>query len=210
MVVTRSERKRQTREALLEAALELLEDRSFGSLSLREVARSAGIVPTGFYRHFDGMDALGLALVEESFRTLRQMIRSARAGRPDTSNVIRTSIAILVRHVHEHRLHFRFIARERSSGVPALRRAIHGEIRLFSSELAVDLARMPFLSDWSSEDLHMVSGLLVDTMVSTAEAILDADPDDPAAEREIVRVAEKRLLLIALAVPQWRPPAARG
>jgi AcrR family transcriptional regulator len=208
IAITRSERKRQTREALLEAALELLEDRSFGSLSLREVARSAGIVPTGFYRHFDGMEELGLALVDESFRTLRQMIRSARAGRQDTTNAIRASVAILVRHVHEHRLHFRFIARERSSGVPALRRAIHNEIRLFSSELAIDLARMPFLGDWSSEDLHMVSGLLVDTMVSTAEAILDAAPDDPAAEREIVRMAEKRLLLIALGVPRWRPSTA--
>ena len=31
--------------------------------------------------------------------------------------MIRSSAEILVRHVHAHQLHFRFIARERSSGV---------------------------------------------------------------------------------------------
>ena len=44
-VTTRQERKRRTRQALLEAALELLEEQSFSSLSLRQVTRAAGVVP---------------------------------------------------------------------------------------------------------------------------------------------------------------------
>jgi AcrR family transcriptional regulator len=201
---TRSERKQRTREALLDATLQLLEDRAFGSLSLREVTREAGIVPAGFYRHFQNMDELGFALVDESFRRLRQMLRSAREDRRDYKGVIRASVAILVRHVHENRLHFRFIARERSSGVPALRRTIRAEIRLFSSELATDLARFPHLRTWSSEDLQAIAGLMVNTMVATVEAILDAPPDDPLAEQEIVLTAEKQLRLVVLAVPHWR------
>ncbi len=203
-IETRSERKQRTREALLDATLQLLEDRAFGSLSLREVTREAGIVPAGFYRHFQNMDELGFALVDESFRRLRQMLRSAREDRRDYKGVIRASVAILVRHVHENRLHFRFIARERSSGVPALRRAIRGEIRLFSSELATDLARFPHLRTWSSEDLQAIAGLMVNTMVATVEAILDAPPEDPLAEQEIVLTAEKQLRLVVLAVPHWR------
>jgi AcrR family transcriptional regulator len=39
------------------------------------VTKQAGIVPTGFYRHFASMDELGIALVEESMRTLRATIR---------------------------------------------------------------------------------------------------------------------------------------
>src|SRR5439155_23497205 len=66
---TRQERKRRTRQALLDAALELLKEQSFSSLSLRQVTRAAGIVPTAFYRHFDDMEELGLALIDESFRT---------------------------------------------------------------------------------------------------------------------------------------------
>ena len=193
----------------MEAALRLVDERGFSSLSLREVAREAGIVPTGFYRHFHDLDELGLALVDESFRSLREMLRGAREDGGDYSGVIRGSVAILAQAVYEHRLHWRFIARERSSGVPALRRVIRSEIRLFSSELATDLSRFPGLREWSSEDLQMIAALMVNTMVSTAEALLDAGPDDPRAEAEVVRAAENQLRLIVLGVPQWRSPAPR-
>ncbi len=206
---TRSERKQRTREALLDGALALLDDRAFGSLSLREVTRAAGIVPAGFYRHFENMDELGFALIDESFRRLRGMLRSVREDRRDSGGVIRASVAILVRHVHENRAYFRFIARERSGGVPALRRAIRSEIRLFSSELATDLARFPELDTWSSEDLQMIAALMVSTMVATVEAILDAPPEDPLAEQEIVLTAEKQLRLIALAISRWRSVPVR-
>jgi AcrR family transcriptional regulator len=205
---SRAERKQRTREALLDAALRLLDDGAFGSLSLREVTREAGIVPAGFYRHFEDMDDLGLALVDESFRRLRRLLRGAREERGDEKGLIRTSIAILVRNVHEHPLHFRFIARERSSGVPALRRAIRAEIRLFSSELATDLARYPHLRRWSSQDLQMIAALMVDAMVATVEALLDAPPDDPLAEEEIITTAEHQLRLIVLAIPRWRSEAS--
>lgn len=202
--LTRAEQKERTRIALLDAALRLLERRSFGSLRLREVTREAGVVPTAFYRHFDSMEELGLALIDDSFRTLRRMIRDARAEPLAYEHVIRSSAEILVRHVHAHRLHFRFIARERSSGVPALRQAIRAEIRLFTSELATDLARFPYLDRWSTEDLGVLATLIVNTMVSTAEAIVDAPSGRPEAEREIVRNAEKQLRLIVLGVPAWR------
>lgn len=206
----RTERKQRTRAALLESALRLLEDQSFSSLSLREVARGAGVVPTAFYRHFANMEELGLALLDESIRALRDMIRAARSETVVPERVIRRSVEILVRHVHEHRLHFRFIARERHSGVASLRHAIRAEIRLFSSELATDLARLPAMSSWSTEDLNMFAGLLVNAMVSTTEAILDAPIDSPEAEEEVIRVAEKQLRLIALGVPHWRSAGASG
>jgi AcrR family transcriptional regulator len=200
---SRRERKQRTRADLLHAALVLLKDKSFGGLSLREVSREAGVVPTAFYRHFASMEELGLALVDESFRTLRQMLRAARSE-ANAQPAIRRSVEILVHHVHEHRLHFRFIARERFGGVSALRQAIRTEIRLFSSELATDLARFPYLNAWSTEDLQMMAGLMVNAMVSTAEQILDVPIDSSEAEHEIVRTVEKQLRLIALAAPHWR------
>jgi AcrR family transcriptional regulator len=202
-VNTRSDQKQRTREALLDAALRALDTQSFSSLSLREVTREAGVVPTAFYRHFENMEDLGLALVDDSFRTLRQMIRAAREN-PAPDHVIRRSVEILVRHVHEHRLHFRFIVREHYSGVAALRNAIRNEIRLFSSELATDLARFPGLNRWTTEDLHMLASLIVTAMVSTTEAILDAPADSPEAEAEIVRLSEKQLRLVTLGAAQWR------
>lgn len=204
---SRRERKQRTRQALIASALGLLEDRSFASLSLREVARGAGVVPTAFYRHFENMEELGLALIDESFRALREMLRAARSE-PVTEHVIRGSVEILVRHVHEHRPHFRFIARERHNGMGAMGQSIRAEIRLFSSELALDLTRFPNLGGWSAEDLNMLAGLLVNAMVSTTEAILDAPMNSAEAEEEIIRVTEKQLRLVALGAARWKSSSA--
>ena len=201
---TRRARKQLTRQALLDSALELLEEQSFSSLSLRQVTGAAGVVPTAFYRHFDDMEELGLALIDESFRTLREMIRAARADPRTNDRVIRNSVELLVGYVHEHDTHFRFIARERFGGVAALRQAIRVEIRLFASDLATDLARLPYLERWSTEDLQLLAGLMVNAMVSTAEAILDAPPKNPTAEAEVMATARRQLRMITLGTPQWR------
>jgi AcrR family transcriptional regulator len=204
VVATRSERKQRTREALIDAALRLLEQESFSSLSLREVARDAGIVPTGFYRHFENMQELGLALVDRSFRSLRDMLRGVRATADGHEHVIRRSIAVVVADVNEHRTHFRFIARERSGGVAGLRHAIRSQIQLLASELATDLARLPALAEWSTDDLQMLAALLVGVGVSAADALVDVAPEDTEIVQEIASVAERQLRLITLGVPEWR------
>ena len=183
---------------------------SFDSLSLRSVTRAAGVVPGAFYRYFASMDELGLALVEESFRTLRAMLRQARDDGLPPQHVIKRSVEILVDHVRDHRQHFAFVARVRSTGNAVLRQAIRSEIRLFTSELATDLARFPILREWTTEDLQMLAGLLVNTTIATVETILDVPVAAPEAEAEIARVAEKQLGLTLLGVPHWRSGAARG
>ena len=56
---TRGERKERTRRAILDAALRLSGEQTLAALSLRQVAKEVGIVPTAFYRHFDSLDDLG-------------------------------------------------------------------------------------------------------------------------------------------------------
>src|ERR1700739_3494158 len=171
---TQEQRRRDTRQALLDAALHRIEGgESFDSLRLRSVARQAGIVPNAFYRHFASMDELGLALVEESFRTLRAMLRKARESLPP-EHVIRRSVEILTDHVREPRQRLVFVVRVGSTSNTMLRHAIRAEIRLFSSELATDLARFPPLHDWTTEDLHTLAGLLVNTMIAVAGAMVEA------------------------------------
>ena len=199
---SREERKEATRRAIIAAALKLLADRSFGSLSLREVTREAGIVPAAFYRHFESMEALGLVLIDESFRTLRDMLRGARAGKLDPNRVIESSVEIVVASIAEQREHWRFIARERSSGVTVLRYAIRTELRLITSELATDLARFNGLHAWSTEDLNVLATLFVNSMIVIAEAIEDAQSAEALAE--IRRTAIKQLRMIAVGVAGWR------
>lgn len=202
---SREERKEATRRAIIAAALKLLADRGFGSLSLREVTREAGIVPAAFYRHFESMEALGLVLIDESFRTLRDMLRGARAGKLDPNRVIESSVEIVVASIAEQREHWRFIARERSSGVTVLRYAIRTELRLLTSELATDLARFDGLNAWSTEDLGVLATLFVNSMIVIAEAIEDAQGAEALAE--IRRTAIKQLRMIAVGVAGWRSNA---
>lgn len=200
--LSREERKEATRRAIVAAALRLLEERSFSALSLREVTREAGIVPAAFYRHFDSMEALGLVLIDESFRALRDMLRGARAGKLDPKRFIESSVDILIAGVNERREHWRFIGRERSSGVTVLRYAIRTEIRLITSELAIDLARFPGLNTWSAEDLNILSTLIVNAMISIAEAIEDSA--DATALEEIRATAVKQLRMIIVGMAGWR------
>jgi len=54
-----------SREDIITAALKLLgPHRSVSSLSLREVAREAGIAPNSFYRQFRDIDELAVTLID--------------------------------------------------------------------------------------------------------------------------------------------------
>lgn len=201
MTETRGERKERTRRAILDAALALGEDTGLAALSLRQVAKEVGIVPTGFYRHFDSIEDLGLALVDEAFGSLREMLRDVRRGDPDVQDIVDSSVRILVEHVHRQRAHFLFIARERAAGPPAVRAAIRHGIELFERELATDLARLAGTDSWSTEDLRVLSNLIVTAMVGTAEAILSSGPQ---AEAQVVETARTQLRMVLVGALNWR------
>jgi len=199
---TRGERKERTRQAILDAALDLCEQQPLAALSLRQVAKEVGIVPTAFYRHFDSIEQLGLALVEASFASLRAMLRDVRRSGPAYRSIIDGSVAVLVEHVHAQHRHFAFIARERFAGPPAVRLEIAREIELFERELAVDLAHLPGTETWSDADLRIVSNLIVNAMVGTIEAVLAPGAD--AVEERIVETAGTQLRMLMIGALNWK------
>lgn len=135
-MVSRAEQKQKTRRAIINAALaQLSPSRSFAALSLREVAREAGIAPTSFYRHFKDMDELGLTLVDEAGLALRQLMRHARQRFEDGGSVIRISVETFMEYVAQNPNVFRLLLRERSGTAPAFRAAVAREIQHFIEEL---------------------------------------------------------------------------
>ena len=204
---SRGERKERTRRALIDAALTLLEESSLVALSLRQVAKEVGIVPTAFYRHFASIEDLGMALVEESFESLREMLRDVRRSDPTYRNIIDSSVDVLIEHTHHQHAHFAFIARERVAGPPAVREAIRHQIELVERELAADLAGLTDPTHWSSEHLRVLSNLIVTSMVGTAEAVLSARPGQEGALVERARTQLRMMLVGAL---QWRSQGPRG
>lgn len=201
----RSVDKGRTRRALLDGALDLLRDRSLDNLGIREVTRAAGVAPAAFYRHFQRIDDLGLVLVEEAFVTLRELMRDAREDVADADDIIVRSVTVLVSHVRDHQDHYRFIAREQFSPVTPVKLAIRRELKLFATELATDLARMPVVNQWPTPDLVMLAELIVGLMVDTSKRLLDVFEEAPEREAEVVRDTERRLRYLSSGATAWRP-----
>lgn len=199
----RGRNKQKTRDALLEAVLDLLaEGRSFSSLSLREVTRAAGVVPTAFYRHFEEMDDLGLGLVSEWSEALRTMMRQARNAPLPSDHLVRNSVDTFFEFVREHRLLFIFLVRERTGGSARVRDALENSIQLFCADLATDLARMPPLAHMATPDVQLLADLIVNTVFGALGLFINART--PEAEDTIARRVERQLHMIFLGARQWR------
>ncbi len=134
--MNRQEQKLRTRRSIIEAAFSLLdEQRSLSSISLREVARSAGIAPTSFYRHFKDIDELGLTLVDEAGLALRQLMRQARVRIASGGGVINTSVDTFMEFITANNNVFRLLLREHTGTSMAFRAAVLREIKHFNVEL---------------------------------------------------------------------------
>ena len=140
----RDERKRQSRQAIIDAALRLsTSGRSFNSISLREISREIGLVPTAFYRHFKDMDALGLELVDQislNLKSTLHQIGQSYVYQPEAK--IDKSLELFFQTIHQHTEDWVFIITERWGASQVIRKAIAREIEYLVEDLAIDLQRL--------------------------------------------------------------------
>ncbi|MGM7644634.1 TetR family transcriptional regulator [Nocardia ignorata] len=195
---TRNERKAHTRAALLDGTLALAAERGFAALSLREVARSAGIVPTAFYRHFASLDDLGATLVDEGVTALRLALREVRR-KPDAH--LADTVRFVFDQVAAKRALFGFLLRERHGGSAPLRQAIAMEMQLIVREIVADLSRLRALDSWSTTELEIAADLLVSTVTDGIGSFVSATPREEAA---VVERTVMQMRLIALGIAAWR------
>ncbi len=159
---SRSQRKERTRAAIFDTALILCEDEPLAALSLRAIAKEVGIVPTAFYRHFESIEDLGLALVDRAMAVLRELLREIRQACTDSDDPIKVSIDTLITNFTSHPRIYGFVVRERVAGPPRVREAMCHGLELVTRELATDLARLPRCRTWSTEDLTALAALLIE------------------------------------------------
>ncbi len=201
----RDERKQQTRQTLLDAALKLMSDgRSFVSISLREVTREAGVVPTAFYRHFRDMDELGLALVDEVCLNLRRLLRDERLKAGAGHIAIQSSVMMFLLYVRQEARYFDFLARERLSGSVKIREAIQREINHLATDLTVDFRLFPEMQNLPSDDLNMIANLVVNTAINWCGEILSLPAEQVRLQYELSMRAVKQLRLIFVGAMHWR------
>lgn len=185
----RSEQKEKTRRTIIEAAFsQLTAERGFSSLSLREVAREAGLAATSFYRHFRDMDELGLTLVDEGGLTLRQLMRQARLRIASRGgSVIRTSVHTFMEFIERNPNVFRLLLRERSGTSAAFRQAVLREIRHFIAELADEMQKK---SGCPLREAELQADAMVTLVFSAGADALDMGAEERAllADRLILQL----------------------
>lgn len=196
--------KYQTRRALIRGALQLMASgKSFGELSLRSIAREAGVVPTAFYRHFADMDELGQSLVDETFVALRRMMREVWRQSNGYRHVIRTSVEVYLDYVQKHPDVFVFFVRERHGGSAALRAAIGRELDFFVQMLDQAIADEPRIAHMTPHERAMFAHLIVATVVNLTGDLVD---QILRGEKDLDAVAQRamhQLRLIALGARIW-------
>lgn len=134
---TRKKQKAETRQRLMSAvAAELGSGRSFDTLSLREVAKLAGIAPTSFYRHFHDMESLGLALIDEHGETLLTLMHRVREQTSEGRSLIRASVETLNDYIFANQGMSRMILQESMSRQSAFREAAGELFVTMSRDLA--------------------------------------------------------------------------
>jgi AcrR family transcriptional regulator len=202
-MVSQVDRKLRTRKALMDSALALVAEGShYSSLSLREVAKRAGVVPNAFYRHFKDLDELGLALADQLGLLLRQIMRQARLQGLAADSMISDSVNFYIEHVQKDPALFRFMAQSITGGSPAMREAMRNELGHFAKEMVMDMSRLGMLTHISGLDMDMLGHLVIQTVFGTTTEVLDL-PESSANMIEAIRertIKQGRLIFLGASV----------
>jgi AcrR family transcriptional regulator len=135
-----------SREDIIAAALKLLgPSRSVSTLSLREVAREAGIAPNSFYRHFRDMDELAVALIDMAGESLRQIIGQARQRATLEVSVVQSCTDAFMEQLRADDRLLHILLREGTVGSDAFKHAVERQLSFFEEELGQDLVRLAAL-----------------------------------------------------------------
>lgn len=198
MVATRARQKEQTRRRLIESALAMVAaGQALDALSLREIARAAGIAPTSFYSHFPDTAALAAVLLDEACLVLRQLMQQGRHEMigADSHFAIRQSVLRFLGHLDQEAGLFRLIVRERMGGNERFRHVIEQELRAVTDDLAADIGKAVAGQAQMSTDARLVAELVTQVLFDFGAAALDMSPTD----REIaVERAMRKLTLVFL------------
>jgi TetR/AcrR family transcriptional regulator, fatty acid biosynthesis regulator len=171
------EQKEKTSQALIQSALELCAEEGYASLSLRSVARKAGIAPTSFYRHFREIDELGVAMVDQAKELLDECLEQARkkmafpeVKQKDPVPHLRKSLERIARPFSDTFFEFfkknnqllHLFFQEQTGSSEIMRTAISGAMDQLKATLAETLKRLAKPSGYGFGD----TGLIAEAMMT--------------------------------------------
>lgn len=208
----RDERKQQSRQALLTAALGLsTSGRSFSNLSLRELSREVGLVPTAFYRHFQDLNALGIELVDQvalNIKTVLYQLGQGYLAEPQDNT--RQSIERFFNAVSHDPLPWKFMISERWGGSSVIRQAIAREVDFLIADLGNALTKMASMKHIQQEqDLKVLATILINISLTWAMSwinLQDQYQDDELERQQqiFIEQALTQLRLMFRGILNWQ------
>jgi AcrR family transcriptional regulator len=190
-----------SRDDLVEAALALVgPHRSVSTLSLREVARRAGIAPNSFYRQFRDMDELAIALIDRAGSSLRAIIGQARQRATTESSIVRASVEIFMRQLRSDEKLLHILMREGTVGSPAFKAAVDRQLTFFEDELRQDLVRIAEASQRGLHDPATTSKAITRLVFAMGSTAMDLPAERDAVVTEQVIAMVRMILLGAQAM----------
>ena len=164
-----------SRDDLLAAALRLIgPHRSVSSLSLREVAREAGIAPNSFYRQFRDIDELAVALIDLAGKSLRKIIGAARHRAKSGPSIVRGSIETFMEQLRADDKLLHVLLREGNVGSDAFKRAVDRELTFFEEELRLDLIRLAAADGAVLHEPELASKAITRLVFAVGAAVMDS------------------------------------
>ncbi|MER7502646.1 TetR family transcriptional regulator [Nonomuraea pusilla] len=97
----RERKKRETRQAIHLAAMELFAERGFDGVSVLEIAERAGVSKMTVFNYFPTKEAIVLIPLEEDFSDIAQLVRGRRPGESLVEGARRDFLDRLARHAPE-------------------------------------------------------------------------------------------------------------
>lgn len=180
-----------SRDDLLAATLKLIgPNRSLSTVSLREVAREAGIAPNSFYRQFRDMGELSVALIDLAGSSLRTIIRQARERATSTErSVIRVSVETFMEQLRADDKLLHVLLREGAVGSDDFKHAVERELAYFEDELRVDLIRLAAADGAVLHEPALVSRAITRLVFAMGAMAMDQPPErDPELIEEISKM----------------------
>ena len=166
------------RTALVGAALALLADNGADALSLRAVARRAGVSAMAPYRHYPDKEALLAAVAVQGFDGLRKVLRAADQAAPAGQALV-DQAAAYVRYALENPALFRLMFGPKRLGThPELIAAGEAAYAVLATRVA---AETPADADRDARALgcwslvHGLASLFLDGRISDKTATPDSD-----------------------------------
>ncbi len=196
------------RSALLEAALAVISEIGPQGLSIREVARRAGVSHAAPYRHFTDRDELILAVVEQGFELMQQTMQAEKAAAPeDPLNQFAASGLAYVSFALQHPAYYRVMFSGdllSSTGHLSLQHTSHEALQ----EMVANIAQCQQLGVVRGGDPVMQALAILSTIHGFVSLVNDnriGHLVDQPYSLESIRDAVLASIFEGLAAPQPRP-----